>query len=180
MKHAAVLYTCVGLMGAAALAGFIDYSDASRSGVMSSLYQEETQSTGSTLVSKKPVDLDDYSRGPIEEYTAPEEIVAVNADDPKKKRKSKKLIPPPPPPAPDAPPVPVIKEGNIPPPPPPEPEVPPVPVTEPAPPVEPVIETPAIPVVETVPPAEVKEVSFKSFSRAPLKKKSAPVAKRKQ
>jgi hypothetical protein len=176
MKHAAVLYTCIGLMGTAALAGFIDYSDASRSGVMSSLYKEETSSTGSTFISGKTVDIDDYSRGPLEEVSVIKDEPVATADDPKKKKRSKKLIPPPPPPAPDAPPPPAIKEGTT-PPPPPKAELPPVPVTEPVPPVDAVNE---IPVVQPVPPAEIKEVRWESFSRAPLKKKIARVAKRKQ
>jgi hypothetical protein len=178
MKHAAVLYTCIGLMGTAALAGFIDYSDASRSGVMNTLYKEETASTGSTLMPGKTIGIDDYSRGPLEEVSVIKEEPVATADDPKKKKRSKKFIQPPPPPVPDAPPPPppLIKDGDI--QPPPKAELPPVYVTEPVAPVDVVNETP---VVQPVPPAEVKEVRWESFSRAPLKKKkTAPVVKRKE
>lgn len=177
MKHAAVLYTCVGLMGAAALAGFIDYSDAKSSGIMSRLYQEETASSGSTLVPKKDIELEDYSRGPIDERFEPPlvEELAMSDDNPKTKKRTKKFIPPPPPPAPEAPPAPEVKEGDIPSPPPPKAEAPSVPVTEPVPAVEMVKEVPPTPATET------KEVTYKSFSRAPLKKKTvSAVSKRKE
>lgn len=177
MKHAALTYTCIGLMGAAALTGFIDYSKASRSGLMDNLYKEETPAVG--FVSKD-ITLEDYSRGPIEEYAPMEEIISVKANDPKKKKKGKKFIPPPPP-APDAPPPPDIKEGDIQPPPPPKQETPTIPAIQPAPPAEAVKEIPAVPVIEPAPVVEVKEVSFESFSRAPLKKKKiTPVTKHKQ
>lgn len=177
MKHAAVLYTCVGLMGAAALAGFIDYSDASKSGIMASLYQEESQTTGSTLLQKKPVDLDDYSRGPIDERFDPpkEEESALNNDEPKRKKKRsvKLLLPPPPPPVPEAPSAPEMKEGDTPPPPSPlKEEVPPVPVIENMPPAKVSKATPPVIVVEAPPAVEEKAaIGFESFSRAPLKKK---------
>src|SRR5688500_18659036 len=89
MKHATVLYTCVGLMGAAALTRFIDYSYASKSGLLNSLYTEEPAFAGSTLIEKKTVELEDYSRKAIAEYETPTEEMAVNDDDPKKKKNAK-------------------------------------------------------------------------------------------
>lgn len=171
MKHAAVLYTCIGLMGAAAVTGFADYTHASRAGLLKDLYSEE-KATGSSFIPVKTVDINDYSRGPIEEVQVAEqqEEMALKAQ-PKKPKKVKKIVPPPPPP-PDAPapPPPPGKPGT--PPPPPPKTVAAVTTSEvpPAPPATEAVETPPAPPAPEV--TEVKTVSLKSFSRAPLSRKS--------
>jgi hypothetical protein len=180
MKHAAIMYTCIGLMGAAAVTGFVDYTHASKAGLLNDLYSEERAGTGSTLLDKE-IKIDDYSRGPLEEYTPEQEQqseIALNAQ-PKKLRKSKKIIAPPPvPDAPVPPAPPQLIEKNI---------TPPLtiempgmiteaPVVSEIPAIEEKAETPVPPVPEVV---EAKEVSFKIFSRAPLNYKKS-ITKRKK
>jgi hypothetical protein len=164
MKHAAVLYTCIGLMGAAAVTGFVDYTRTSKSGLLKNLYSEETASTGSTLIADKEIDMEDYSRGAIEgEFQEPfqQNETALKAH-PKKPKKFKKVVPPSPPPP--------LNKKEVAPPPPPKTEIIEVtaetPVAPEAPAIEEKIEVPPAPPTPEV--TEVKEVSFKSFSRAPL------------
>jgi hypothetical protein len=168
MKHAAVLYTCIGLMGTAAVTGFVDYTRASKSGLLENLYSEETASMGSTLIADKEIDMEDYSRGAIEgEFQEPvrQNETALKAQ-PKKPKKLKRTVPPPPPPPPPL----SKKDVTPPPPPPPKTEVIEVtaetPVAPGVPSIEEKVEAPPAPPTPEV--TEVKEVSFKSFSRAPL------------
>jgi len=179
MKHTAALYTCIGLMGAAAIMGFADYRTASNKGELKDLYADET--IVNPVVASKEVNLDDYSRGPIE----PD--MAVNDDTekqpkkvPQKPKRPKKSVPPPPPP----PPAPkkskatgMLAAPAI-------PETPPAPAEvaislDEAPTPPPVAETPVAP--PPPPPAEVnEEVSFKYFSRAPLPRKKNAKSGKKQ
>jgi hypothetical protein len=154
MKHAAILYTCIGLMGAAAVAGFADYNDASKAGLLKNLYAEETATTGSTFIAQKNIEIADYSRAAIEEKFTNEELASNAAM--KKPKRIKKVAPPPPPP-------PVTDTSFPAPPPPPEPPAPAANEVPPAPAVETTLETPVAPEVEAN-----KELSFKIFSRAPL------------
>jgi hypothetical protein len=172
MKHAKILYTCVGLMGAAAITGFMDYSDASKAGLLKGLYQEET-TANVMLLHDKEIEFDNYSRAAFE-YEGSEKSIVL-ADEPKKKKRGKdhEVPPPPPPIAPEAPPVPEVKSET------PAPIAPEVPVTTEIPAVAPEPPTPAkdeileTPVTPPVPlqVVEIKEVSMKSFSRGPLKTK---------
>ena len=162
-------------MGAAALTGLIDYSYASKAGLLNSLYQEESRSTGSTLLPDKTIELEDYSR---KAFDPPEIVEAPVIDEPKKKKQRTNHVPPPPPPAPEPPLPPDVKEADIAPPPPPKEEVP---VTGAVPALEVVNEIPATPAVEPVIIEEDKEIKWESFSRAPLKKKKTKaITKRKQ
>jgi hypothetical protein len=165
MKHATLLYSCMGLMGAAAIAGFVDFSHASRSGKLKDLYHDKINGTGITLISTKTVDFDDYSRGPIEEYQPPkemkEELVFNTSHSKKKTKPEKKIISE------------VVAEANI--------EATPhaeikIETVEVTPVVETLAEVPKVeemkvePVLEdTLIVEEKKELSFRSFSRAPLK-----------
>ena len=145
-------------MGTAVVAGVADYSYASKNGMLRGLYEEEVPATN--ILASRDVTVEDYSRGPIGEEYKSAQAVVVQDDQPKKKARKKIKAPVPPPPPP------VIAETDIPPPPPPVESdktiVPPPP-------------PPAPPVVAEAPPAPVevaeKEVSFESFSRAPLKYK---------
>lgn len=182
MKHAAVLYTCIGLMGAAAITGFVDYTQASNAGTLASLYKEERLTTGSTLMAEKEINIEDYSRAALEEpKLAVEEQEVITADNPKPKKKKKNLPPPPPPPKPkkgvaveevyvvEAPVAPPAEAEVV------IAEVPATPPAEPVAEVKP--ETPPAPVVveETKP----RKISAKFFSRAPLPPK-VTVAKKKK
>jgi hypothetical protein len=163
MKHAAVLYTCIGLMGTAAVVGFVDYRQSSKSGLLKGLYSDEKASSATTFIEKK-VDINDYSRGPIEEVTE-EQALRSGSVFKAPSRLLKKPKKPKVPPIVESPVVPTppklaAKEITIP--------VVAIPdtvrgilpgavvVTE--------IETP--PVEPPIP--EVREVNYKSFSRAPL------------
>lgn len=92
MKHTTILYTCMGLMGAAAVTGFAEYQSASRKGELKNLYSDNTTGSGAKT---NTIDLDDYSRAPIE----PQVAEAPNPPaKPAKPARPKKLPPPPPPP----------------------------------------------------------------------------------
>jgi hypothetical protein len=175
MKHAAILYTCIGLMGAAAVTGFVDYSRAKKAGVFSDLYTEHKTDARAPFI-KKEINVDDYSRGPLEEVSVEQEQQSKVVYNPasRKPKKPKPVTGPPPPPrviiAPPPPTVPnkKVAPGNI--------EPPPV-MQE-----DRVIDsnvTEEITAPVTPPLPEVKEVSFKSFSRAPLENKKI-AGKRKQ
>jgi len=57
------MYTCIGLMGAAAVVGSIDFATASRSGKLKNLYKDEVPAVN--MVNKE-INVDDYSRGAID------------------------------------------------------------------------------------------------------------------
>jgi hypothetical protein len=179
MKHAAILYTCVGLMGTAAVTGFVDYSHASKAGLLKDLYSENKSNPVKDLNTNKEVELSDYSRGPIEEQEVAllgqqDEISLV--DPPGKPKRLKKIEVPTVPDAP-LPPTPSIEEKEIAPPPPSPAELPTIVQAPVAVPSDTAIEAPAVPAVPEV--EAPKEISFKSFSRAPLSIKKS-VAKKKK
>jgi len=180
MKHAAVLYTCIGLMGAAAVTGFVDYTQASNAGILADLYQDEKPTTGSTLMLDKDISIEDYSRGPLEE----EVVLAEDFSNDEKKLVEKpkpikrvRSAPPPPPklnvneePVVDTD-VPVAASpADM------EKDVAEMPTMPPAPAIEAKIEAPPVPV------EEVKEVTFspRIFSRAPLPSKTTAAKKKKR
>lgn len=181
MKHAAVLYTCIGLMGAAAITGFVDYTQASNAGTLSNLYKEELPTTGSTLIAEKEIDLEDYSRAALEEQMANDQQEETIAEKPKPK-KPKKTVPPPPPPPKQKKTVTVEVVEDVPVAPPAEPEVivekvAPTPSEPPAPVVEVKAEEPPTPATEEV---KSTRITPRIFSRAPLPPKVNAVKKKKR
>jgi len=168
-------------MGAAAIAGFADYSHASKAGLLKGLYAEE-KATGITFLAEKEIEFDDYSRAAFDYEQADDTIVVTEKELKKKQKKSKSI--PPPPPVPEAPPAPeIVMVKNV-TQEPPAPEVPviieiPAVAPEPAIPVK--TEKTAAPIVisDSVEVVEMKEISIKSFSRGPLKPKKV-ISKKKE
>jgi hypothetical protein len=182
MKHATILYTCIGLMGAAAIAGFADYSSATKAGLLKGLYAEE-KATSVNMLPEKEIELEDYSRAAFD-YEQSIDTTVVPGEKVKKKHKKYKDIPPPPP-VPETPPAPeTVKVKNVlea----PPAPEVPgiiEIPVIAPEPAIPSKTEKVIAPIVisDTVELVEMKEVSMKSFSRGPLKSKKVISKKKEQ
>ncbi len=94
MKHATLMYTCMGLMATSAIIGSIDYATASKAGTLKNLYKEEVIAVD--LFNKK-IELEDYSRGPLEyDKNVNSAIETDTSIQPPKV--IKKDIPPPPPP----------------------------------------------------------------------------------
>ncbi len=83
------LYVCSGLMAAAAIAGATDYQKAQKSGKLNTLYQEE-KAVDDPLVlgTKKEIEFEDYSRGPIDEVIVEEETQTIKKSAVSKKAKS--------------------------------------------------------------------------------------------
>ncbi len=181
MKHATILYTCIGLMGVAAIAGFADYSHASKAGLLKDLYAEE-KTTGITLLAEKEIEFDDYSRAAFDYEQALDTIVISDEQLKKKQKKSKSIPPPPVPEAPPAPEVVMVKnviQAPL------APEVPAIveiPAVAPEPAIPMKAEMVVVPIVvsDSVEVVEMKEISIKSFSRGPLKPKKLVSKKKEQ
>lgn len=182
MKHATILYTCIGLMGVAAIAGFADYSHASKAGLLKDLYAEE-KATGITFLAEKEIEFDDYSRAAFD-YEQPADTIVATEETLNKKQKKSKTIPPPPP-VPEAPPAPgiVMVKNVIQAPPAPEvPAIVEIPAVAPEPAIPMKAEMVVVPIVvsDSVEVVAVKEISIKSFSRGPLKPKKLVSKKKEQ
>lgn len=90
------LYVCGALMIAAAVIGAVDYSKASRKGMLDKLYKEEKNAAPSTA--EKEISAEDYSRGAIDLPLPPIADSAKAADKqpvknavPKKMKKKKRI-----------------------------------------------------------------------------------------
>src|SRR5687768_8293500 len=94
MKHAAVVYTCIGLMGTAVVAGIADYSYATNKGMLRGLYEDEVPVT--TIVTSKDIKAEDFSRGPISEDYEELAISSQAAQPGKKSQRKPGLLEPPP------------------------------------------------------------------------------------
>lgn len=90
------LYVCGALMIAAAVMGAVDYSKASRKGMLDKLYKEEKNAAPSTA--EKEISAEDYSRGAIDlpvslkaDAVNPVEKAPVKKAAPKKTKKKKRI-----------------------------------------------------------------------------------------
>lgn len=100
MKHKAILYTCTGLMAAAAVMGFADYHYASKAGLFDELYAEDEQVTQPSASKEKQLDMEDYSRAAFE-YPDEQRVLTAALED--EDNTLSEELPPPPPPAPAPP-----------------------------------------------------------------------------